>query len=106
MLPDQPSGRSIPAARLTTNVGRHESLHPATDVATLMRPQQHVEMVCNKTKNSQPHRHLLVSLPHQVHKRGEVVILMKDILAAIAPVQYMVNKPTRDALDLRGMPEL
>ncbi|HMP71453.1 MAG TPA: hypothetical protein PKA76_19045, partial [Pirellulaceae bacterium] len=59
-----------------------------------MWPQQQVEMVCHQTKTSQPLPYLFVSLPHQVHKRGEVIILMKDIVAAIAPVQDMVNKPT------------
>jgi hypothetical protein len=59
-----------------------------------MRPQQQVEMVCHQTIPGQPHRYLFVSLPHQVHKRGEVIILMKDIAAAIAPIQDMVNKPT------------
>lgn len=47
-----------------------------------------------------------MSLPHQVHNRGEVVILMKDIAAAIAPVQDTAKKPPRDALDVRGMPKL
>ena len=47
-----------------------------------------------------------MSLPHQVHKRGEVVILMKDIAAAITPVQDMVKKTPRDALNLRAMTEL
>jgi hypothetical protein len=59
-----------------------------------MRPQQQVEMVCHQTIPSQPHRHFFVSLPHQVHKRSEVVIFMKDVTAAIAPIQDMVNKPT------------
>lgn len=59
-----------------------------------MRPQEQVEMVCQETIPSQPHRYLFVSLPHQVHKRGEVVILMKDIAATITPVEDMVNKPT------------
>ncbi len=59
-----------------------------------MWPQKQVEMVCRQTKSSQPHRYLFVSVPHQVHKRGEVIILMKDIAAAIAPVQDVVNKPT------------
>jgi len=51
-------------------------------------------MICHQTKPGQPHRHFLVGLPHQVHKRGEVVILVKDVTAAIAPVQDMVNKTT------------
>ena len=51
-------------------------------------------MVCHQTKTYQPHPHFFVSLPHQVHKRGEVVIFMKDVAAAIAPVQDMVNKST------------
>jgi hypothetical protein len=59
-----------------------------------MRPQQQMEMVCHQAKTRQPHRHLFVRLPHQVHKRREVVILMKNIAATIAPIQDMVNKPT------------
>jgi hypothetical protein len=58
-----------------------------------MRPQQQVEVVFHETIPSQPHRHFFVSLPH-THKRGEVIILMKDITASIAPVQDMVNGPT------------
>jgi hypothetical protein len=34
-----------------------------------------------------------MSLPHQLHKRGKVIILVKDVAAAIAPIQDMVNKP-------------
>ena len=51
-------------------------------------------MVCHQTKPGQPHRYFLVNFLHQVHKCGEVVILVKDVTAAIAPVQDMVNKPT------------
>jgi hypothetical protein len=35
-----------------------------------------------------------MSLPHQIHKRGEVIILLENVIAAIAPVQDMVSKPT------------
>ena len=35
-----------------------------------------------------------MSLLHQVHKRGKVIILVKDVAVAIAPIQDMVNKPT------------
>ena len=35
-----------------------------------------------------------MSLPHQTHKRGEVIIFMKNVTATLAPVQDMVNKPT------------
>lgn len=59
-----------------------------------MRPQQQVEMVCHQTKPGQPHRYFLMSFPHQLHKRGEVAILVEDITAAIAPVEDMVNKTT------------
>jgi len=89
-LPDMAAAFLVPM--ITANMRRHEPLHPATEVSTFMRPQQQVEMVYQQTKASQPHRYLFVSLPHQVHKRGEVIILMKDV--AIAPVQDMVNKPT------------
>ena len=37
---------------------------------------------------------LFMSLLHQVHKRGKVIILVKDVAVAIAPIQDMVNKPT------------
>ena len=77
---------------ITPDVRRHEPLHPAAQVSILMRPQQQMKMVCHQTKPRQPHRHLLVSLQHQVDKRGEVVILVKDVTLAIAPVQDMVNK--------------
>lgn len=53
-----------------------------------------VDMACHQTIPSQPHRQFLASLPYQVYKRGEVVIFMKDVTAAIAPIQDMVNKPT------------
>jgi hypothetical protein len=51
-------------------------------------------MVCHQTKTCQSHRHLFVSLPHQVYKRGKVINLVGDVTAAIAPIQDMVNKPT------------
>ncbi len=79
---------------ITANVRRHQPLHPAVQVSFFMRSQQQVEIVCHQTKSSQPHRYLFMSLPHQVHKRGEVIILMKDIIAAIAQVQDVVNKLT------------
>jgi hypothetical protein len=59
-----------------------------------MRPQQKVEMVCHQTKTCQPHQQLLVSLPHQVYKRVEVIIFVEDVTAAIAAIQDIVNKPT------------
>ena len=63
-------------------------------------------MVCHLTKPSQPHRHLFVSFLHQIHKRGEVVIFVKDVAAAIASIRDVVNKPTSRALDVRGIPDL
>ena len=51
-------------------------------------------MVCHQTKPGQPHWHFLVSLSHQVHERGEVVILVKDVTEPVATVQDMVNKTT------------
>ncbi len=68
-----------------------------------MRPQQQVKMVCHQAKPRQPHRHFLVSLPHETHKRGEVIIRVKDVTAPITPVQDMVKKPPRDALDVCGI---
>jgi hypothetical protein len=35
-----------------------------------------------------------VSFAHQVHKRGEVVILVEDVTATIAMVHDMVDKTT------------
>jgi hypothetical protein len=81
------------APMVTANVRRHEPLHPATQVSIFMRPQ-HRGNGLSSDKNLQPHGNFLVSLPHQVHKRREVIMLMKDVTAAIAPVHDMVNKPT------------
>ena len=53
-----------------------------------------VKMFCHQTKPGQPHRYFLVSFLHQVHKCGEVVILVKDVTAAIAPVQEVASKAT------------
>jgi hypothetical protein len=91
-LPDVPAASVVPM--VTADVRRHEPLHPATEISIFMRPQQQVEMVCHQTISSQPHRNFFVSLPHQTHKRGEVIIFMKNVTATIAPVQDMVNKPT------------
>jgi len=35
-----------------------------------------------------------MSVTYQVQERGEVIFLMKDVAAAFAPVQEMLNKPT------------
>ena len=91
-LPDVPAAFVVPM--IAANVRRHEPLHSATEISIFMRPQQQVEMVCHQTISSQPHRHFFVSLPHQTHKRREVVILMKNGMATIAPVEDMVIKPT------------
>ncbi len=91
-LLDMPAAFVVPM--ITTNVRRHEPLHPATQVSIFTQPQQQVEMVCHETIPGQPHWDLFVSLPHQTHKRSEVIILVKDVTATIAPIQDMVNKPT------------
>ena len=83
-LPDVPAGFIVPL--VTANMRRHEQLQPATEVSIFMRPQQQAEIVRHQTIPSQPHWYLFVSLPHQVHKRGEVIIFVKDVAAAIAPV--------------------
>ena len=67
-LPDMAAAFII--SMVTANVRRHEPLHPATQVSIFMRPQQQMEMVCHQTKTRQPHRHIFVRLPHQIHKRG------------------------------------
>ena len=77
---------------ITAHLRRHEPLHPATEITIFMRPQQQVKVVCHQTIPSQPHRHFLVSLRHQAHKRGEVIIVVKNIAAAIALVQDIVKK--------------
>jgi hypothetical protein len=53
-----------------------------------------MKMVRDETKTCQLHRHLLVSLSHKIQKRRKVIVFVKDVTAAIAPVQDMVNKPT------------
>jgi len=57
-----------------------------------MRPQEQMEMVCHQTKPRQPHRHLLVSLPHQVHKRGKIVICVKNVAAAIEMIGALLSR--------------
>ena len=59
-----------------------------------MRPQEQVEMTGHQTIRCQPHRHLVVSLPNQTHKRRKVVIRVGDVTSTIAPVQDMINKRT------------
>ncbi len=103
-LPDMATALVMPM--ITANVRRHEPLHPATQVPILMRPQQQVEMVCHQTKTCQPHRHVFMSFSHETHKRREVIILMKDVTASIARFRTWQTKPPRDALDVRGIPEL
>ena len=40
-----------------------------------------MEMVCQQINTGQPRRHFLVSLAHQVHNRGDIVIFVKHIAA-------------------------
>ena len=72
-----------------------QRLHPATEVSILMRRQQQVEMVCHQTRTCQPHRHLLVSLPHQVHKRGDSDARPTLALAPPACVDHLRRVDTR-----------
>jgi len=72
-------------AMITADMRHHEPPHPAAQVSILTRPQQQMKRVCHQTIPCQPHRHLLVSLPQQVHERSEVVICVKDVTPAIAP---------------------
>ena len=48
-------------------------------------------MVCHQTKPRQPHRHFFLSLPHETNEGSEIVLVVEDIAATIAPVQDMVN---------------
>lgn len=38
------------------------------------------------------HRHLLVSLTHQIDKSAEVIRLVKHVIAGVATIQNVVNK--------------
>ena len=91
-LPDMPA--SIVMPMIATHVRRHQPLHPPAEISVFMRPQNHVKMVVHQTVPCQSHGHLLMSLPHEIHKRREVIIFVKHITATIAPVEDMVNKST------------
>jgi hypothetical protein len=49
-------------------------------------------MVYHQAIPSFPHRHYFIHLPHQLHKRGKLIILVKGVGGAIAPIQDMVKK--------------
>jgi hypothetical protein len=55
----------------------HQPLHAPTEIANPMRPQQQLEMDVHQTKPSQTHQHFSMSLPHQLDKCGEVIVIMK-----------------------------
>ena len=84
LLPGMPAAFVMPM--ITTNMRRHEPLHPAAQISVLMGPQQKVEMICHQTIPSHAHRHLFLSFPHQLHKRRKVLILVEDVTAAIPPI--------------------
>lgn len=60
-------------------------------------------MVYHQAIPSFPHRHYFIHLPHQLHKRGKLIILVKGVGGAIAPIQDMVKKTPCVAGDARGI---
>ena len=77
------------------NAAGQEPFRPATLVKILLRPRKTMEMDCHPTQPCRRHRHFHVSFPHQIHKRGEVVILVENVAVAIGPLQDMVNHNTK-----------
>ena len=70
----------------------HKGLEPEAREVSHQQPLcGSVARICRQTQS--PASALFVSIPYQTHKRSEVIIIMKDDAAAIAPVQDIVNKP-------------
>ena len=69
-------------------------LHPTTQVAIFMRPEQQMKMIGHQAIPDQSHRNLFVSLLHKSHKGGEVFVLMKYIRPTVAPVEHVIHKST------------
>ena len=79
---------------IPTYMRGQQPLHPATQVAIAVRPEQQMKMIGHQAITDQSHRNLFVSLLHQSDKGSEVFIFMKNIRPTIAPIEHMIQIST------------
>ena len=91
-LPDMPRGSIVPM--ISADVRRHQPLHPSTQIAIAMRPQDQMEVVRHQAQTRYPQREALTRVSDQVQERLVVFGLMEDLRPPIAPIDHVIAIPT------------
>jgi hypothetical protein len=69
---------------------RQQSVHPATQVPIVMRPERKVEMIRHETIRQESHGHSLTGLPQQTAEGLIIPVRMKDLGPVIASIDDVV----------------
>ena len=91
-LPDM-AGSSV-MSMVSSDMRRHQPLHPATQVSVLEWLQNQVEMVGHQTKAVDSQWQSFAGFTNQLQKREIVLLFMKDILLSITPINDVIAIPT------------
>lgn len=76
---------------VASHVRGHEPLHPPTEVAVVVGPQDKVEVVGHQTVAGDAHGQPLVGLLHQSEERAEVLVLMNHIAPSVASIERVID---------------
>jgi hypothetical protein len=91
-LPDMTT--AVIVTMVAADVRRQQPLHPTAQITIFVRSEKQVEMVIQQAVPDQSHANFVVCLPHQIDERQKIVRLVKNVIAAIATVQNVIQKPT------------
>jgi hypothetical protein len=90
-------------AVIAADMAGEQPLHPAAQIAILVRPQHDVKMVVEKAIAEQPQRQALVRGDHQLDKGRKVTVCTKNIGSPVATIQNVVADPPTEARAARGI---
>ena len=86
---------------IAADVGILHPVHPAAEVAIVVRPNGQVKMVGHQAIGENPHRDFNAGMAHRLEKRLVVPVLEKNLAAAVAAIDDVVtnsaNRGSRDA---------
>lgn len=90
-LPDVAAAAVV--AVIPPDMRGHQPLHPAAQVAVVVRPEHQVEMVGHQAQCEDAHGQALAGGLKQAKEGVVVVGLLEDGGAAIAPIEHVVDDP-------------
>ena len=89
-LPNVAAGAVV--LQVAADMGGQQPMHPAAEVAVVMRPQRQVEVIGHQAVGEDAQGVTQARLGHHPQERLMVLLFMEDLGTAIAAIQHMITK--------------